>query len=70
MNVAVWSTADDRVLTGGNDGLLTIVDAHQGTKICVHDLQEVVRYAITYLVLPELIIELLCNVIIHTRWKV
>lgn len=43
MNVAVWSTVDDRILTGGNDGLLTIVDAHQGTKICVHNLEEVVR---------------------------
>lgn len=46
VNAAVWSAADDRLLTGGEDGLLTILDANLGTKICVHDLQEVVRYVL------------------------
>ncbi|KAG7168899.1 FAN-like [Homarus americanus] len=43
VNTAVWNEADDRILTGGEDGHLNIVDAHQGAKICVHNLQEVIR---------------------------
>ncbi|XP_045592665.1 protein FAN-like isoform X4 [Procambarus clarkii] len=43
VNAVVWSAADDRLLTGGDDGNLTIVEAYQGTKICVHNLQENVR---------------------------
>ncbi|ROT77640.1 Protein FAN [Penaeus vannamei] len=43
VNAIAWSDNEDRVLTAGDDGLLTIVDAHQGNKICIHDLQENIR---------------------------
>ncbi|XP_069951437.1 protein FAN isoform X2 [Cherax quadricarinatus] len=45
VNTAVWSAVDDRILTGGEDGQLTIIEAYQGTKICAHSLQENVRCA-------------------------
>ncbi|KAK7069088.1 hypothetical protein SK128_001880 [Halocaridina rubra] len=44
INALAWNVdEEERVLTSGDDGLLTIVDAHLGTKICVHDLKETGR---------------------------
>ena len=48
INDIAWHVdEEERVLSAGDDGLLTIVDAHLGTKICVHDLKETPRLDIT-----------------------
>ncbi|XP_068236758.1 protein FAN-like [Palaemon carinicauda] len=44
INAVAWNVDEEhRILTAGDDGLLTIVDARLGTKICVHDLKETAR---------------------------
>ncbi|CAL4060245.1 unnamed protein product, partial [Meganyctiphanes norvegica] len=43
INAIEWSSVDNRVITATDDGKLTIVDAHMGTKICVNNIKEGIR---------------------------
>lgn len=43
INAIEWSSLDNRVITATDDGQLTIVDAHMGTKICINNIKEGIR---------------------------
>ncbi|XP_076040133.1 protein FAN-like isoform X1 [Oratosquilla oratoria] len=43
INALVWNPEEDRLLTCGDDGLLTIIDTSIGSKICTNSLGELIR---------------------------